>query len=136
MKNRSGFVSNSSSSSFIIAWKSEYDEDDLRLMFKEVCGIPKESPVHGLHEYVFNVFMDNVEYRFDTISDYEEWTKNNCYYVDEFKKYKELLENGFVVRRGEFSTENGSQNPIEYYFASHSFNYTSDDFIIEHDGSY
>ncbi len=136
MKNRNGFVSNSSSSSFVMVWKSEYDEDDLRLMFKEVCAVPKESPLAGLHELVFNTFIDNIENKFDSIKEYEDWTKNNCYYTDEYKQYKDWLDKGLVVRRGEFSTENGSQNPIEYYFANHDFNYSSDDFIIIHEGSY
>jgi len=133
MKSRNGFVSNSSSSSFILAWKGNYDEDDLRIMFKVPCNIPYESPLHGLTEQVFNTFIENMHERFDTIDDYAKWAEENFYMMDEYKEIKSLLENGFTVQMGSFSTDE-AQNPIEYFLASHEFNYSSDDFVIIHDG--
>lgn len=136
MRNRNGFVSNSSSSSFIIAWKPESSEDEIRYLFKTACNVPKESPLSGLHEYVFNTFIDNVDERFDTMEDLTKWADANCYMMDDFKDIKKHLENGLTVWYGKVSTDDGSMNPIEHYLANHDFNYEVDGLIIAHEGKY
>lgn len=135
MKIRNGFVSNSSSSSFVFAWKGDYDEDDLRLMFRVASGVAPESPIFGFTDKIFYAFMENVEDKFDTMQEFIKWTEENCYMLDDFKEIKALLEEGFLVRWGRFSTEDG-YDPIEHFYASHEFNYKSDDLVIIHEGVY
>lgn len=134
MKARSGFVSNSSSSSFVIAWKGEYDEDDLCHLFKKVCGIPKSSPLSGIHESIFNRFMSNIEESFNSIEEYNEWCSKNCYDRDENNEIVKLLNDGFVVRRGSCSSSSGDS--IDYFFSNHAIKYNSDDFAIINAGVY
>ena len=69
MKLRRGFISNSSSSSFIIGSKKELTEPMLYCAFK----INKDTPLKGLLKQIINYIVDNSK----KINSVEEWFKEN-----------------------------------------------------------
>jgi len=101
MKIRSGFVSNSSSSSFIIAFKGNNDE--LRIKLREIFGNPPgENPIKSMPP-IGDVVANNIEE--DPIKTLEEW---DDFYGDwnnpreNHVKFIERLKNGWNIYYGGF----------------------------------
>lgn len=144
MKIRNGFVSNSSSSSFIIATKKElYDLSAEEKML--VFNIEKDSSIAWMAEAIFQT-IENKSHR---IMEFEEWLRDR-YWGDSHsnpnwvqtcleedilaKNVKDLIDKGFFVYTGEF--ENSYQDGIENYLSKHDLNHESENIIIQHTGGF
>lgn len=90
MKTRSGFVSNSSSSSFIIGVKKEVLQDEELLVSKllEIFEITRTSPFFSLLTDVVSYLKNSTYYR--TKEEYFEFLKQDLYLTD--KSEEEVLE--------------------------------------------
>ena len=144
MKIRNGFVSNSSSSSFIIATRKKLC--DLSIEEKMlVFNIEKDSSIAWMAEAIFQT-IENKSHR---IRDFEEWLHDRfwgysnsdpdwvqtCLEENTWaRNVKNLLDKGFFVYTGEF--ENSYQDGIEHYLSNHDLNYESENIIIQHIGGF
>jgi len=126
MKIRDGFVSNSSSSSFIVATKG-IGENDIVIFLEELFAVPENFPIKNLTEQISKCFISNM--RSMPLKEYI-----NYYDPDEDDKWLELFKNGWTLYRGSFSNE--VDDPIEYLLVDTDILYTSDRLIIEHYGGF
>ena len=139
MKIRMGFVSNSSSSSFVIASKGELNvgEESIKNIFK----IDLNSPMFELAKRIINVLIDKSE----EISDFNEWLeeeygsfngsedyKEEVMAYSEVSKIKQLIDNGFSVRKG--SLYNDSGDTLESFLCDDfKFEYEDETLYISND---
>lgn len=139
MKIRSGFVSNSSSSSFIIASKG-----DLFSNIKEAFKLPDNYPLHSLVEGAGKVFIQCLEDGWQKgVSSVEEYlgyledigydVKNLDIDKKEFAKITSWLNEGYTIYFGEFSSE---EVGLESVLCETGLNYFSEKLIITHEGGY
>lgn len=131
MKYRAGFVSNSSSSSFIIAvrGKKELNADDLVELFQ----VPEGSPLRYLASKLAQVALDcankydenEIKYQFgyDSIEDA----------LKDGNKHAELLQKGFTVYSGYASNEDGG---IEAMLCNTPIDFESEDIVFYCEGGY
>jgi len=128
MKIRNGFISNSSSSSFIIAYKKEINEIDF---VKNVLLIPENSPMFNFGKEVFKLFMNNSR----EIKNIDEWIKENFYDEKDYetKEMKKIKDEGFIIKDGSFSNE---EYGLEDYLCNTDLNIKTENFIIIHSGGY
>lgn len=131
MKVRSGFVSNSSSSSFIIATKPGVTVDDLVKSF----GINEKSPFYFVAQEVAELILreDKMtpkeavkylkeDYGYDDVTEHDYW--------DIIEK---AMKKGLEVRIGSASDEDGGTEAV---FCDMDLHYEDDNIIIEKDGGY
>lgn len=107
MKRREGFVSNSSSSSFIVVANSEEDIKKLKLTVK----------------FDLTTFLDSYKGILRTKEEVIEYLKEQCMYYDEevcddSKKMIDAVDNGKLVFIGSFSDDNYNSD-IENYLCNH-----------------
>ena len=122
MKTRNGFVSNSSSTSFLIASKAELTKEKVESLF----GIPEDSPFKELIDKIVNAFYHSLDKPFKAIIEYIRETGDD----DPDEKIQQWFKDGFFVYQGLWSTED---EPMEAMLCETSINYESDDLIIKHD---
>jgi hypothetical protein len=123
MKTRNGFVSNSSSSSFIVGSKTELTKRDAFDLFEISPGAPFGNVIKEIAEEFFNDLgkpytdIESFKDDFDRDEDVEYATK--------------LFNDGFIVYAGSFTTEG---EPAEALLCGMDINYDGVDFRIKHDG--
>ena len=120
MKIRNGFISNSSSTSFVIGVNGAIDYDTVI----ESLKVPKDSPLYPIAEDVANFFVyDTEEISLDDLLDY-------CN-EDEISKLPEVLqkvaENGMNIYKATIYTDG---EDIERLIFTTPFNYSSDKIVI------
>ena len=131
MKIRNGFVSNSSSSSFIIYSKKELDISVLKDLFE----MPEGHPLEDIGDAVAKTFMSNA----DRINSWEEFV-SDFYDEDEAldcggASVKAKLDEGWFMYTGEFSNE-GYDDVMEDYLCDTTLNIDTPNLIIEHEGGF
>jgi hypothetical protein len=124
MKMRNGFVSNSSSSSFIIAYKGDLEEE-LNKALK--LPVPKNYPLRELVMELADAFEVNVD---ETFKDMASYKKGG--YDEDDSEIKELFEKGFTVAIGTFE----DIEAVEALLCNQDIDYKSDTLIIKQDGRY
>jgi hypothetical protein len=137
MKIRTGFVSNSSSSSFIIAFKG--DVKQLKVRLDEVFKLPDSYPLKELVGDVSKTIIKSLEEEYqsgiksmdDFLSYQSEEYGNDINDID--KEQLDLIQKGFTLFPGSFSSEEWG---IEATLCKTKIDYVSDDLIIKAEGGY
>lgn len=122
MKIRAGFVSNSSSTSFLILAK----EDLNRVDFFELMGIEPDSPIADLFEKFYLDVIDSVRTTVDFSTagkqvPAEDWFKGrrgNNLSIHMINKLRDAKQHGLKAYFGTLSSE---ENPIQSFFCTDSF---------------
>lgn len=134
MKVRYGFVSNSSSSSFIIYWKGDLEEE-IKKVFAPVTPDP-DYPVKNLAldiaQGVYNGVKDPRGSK-SALKDYVELYEPEDDDED-FVNMQNKIKDGWKVSMGEFTDE--CSDPIETMLCMADIHYESDSLVIHHDGGY
>jgi len=131
MKIRQGWVSNSSSSSFLIAWR----DGDLVDKLEDALKISRSHPFSGFMREI----AEKVAGSGDEITTEKDLKKFAAeHYIeegdDEYGRMKDLLVEGWSVRVGEWSDDN--YDGIEQFLCNNDFNVDRKDLIVEHSGGY
>lgn len=125
MKIRNGFVSNSSSSSFVIASKKPLSEE----LFMQVLGVPENSPLSTFAKEISKWFVENAKKL--TIKEYLD---KYDYGGDDIPEIvKKAIKKDLTIYAGYAANDDGH---LEEAICNMDFDYESDDFIIEKDGGY
>jgi hypothetical protein len=138
MKVKSDFITNSSSSSFLVLTKGECTQIRLIEIFKELMGTSKLFP--NLANDMANSFRQTMERRtleewledngYESITDYEDNEDND----NEVRILKEKLGVYPFIYSGYFSDEDG--DPIETLLCDAEIDYEDDNIIIYKEGGY
>ena len=128
MKIRNGFVSNSSSSSFIIAFKGKLSEYTLLKAF----GVPNESPLHIVAQEMAKCLLGNCSSPYFDLASYVERCNKDYYAVN--RQILDLMQNGYTVMEGTVSDEEGEVEGMICNFLG--LNYKSPDLVIFKEAGY
>ena len=123
MKIRLDFVTNSSSSSFILGIKGELTKDRLLEVFK----VDPISPLYSFAKDLSQLIVNKANGRWGKI-DIEELISDYGSIEELPEKYKKALDNGMELYR--ISADNDSDG-VEMALYNMVLNYISDDLIIE-----
>lgn len=126
MKIRNGFVSNSSSSSFIIACKG-----NLKDVMKEY-RLDNTSPWASIVNNSINILIENSRKIGSTEKEVIDYLDDEGYDEEDFESLKEYARDGYTIYMGLVSDESG----LEAGLCDMSFNYKSDNLIIEKEEGY
>jgi hypothetical protein len=119
MKVREGFVSNSSSSSFIVAAKGELTE----ALVLQALGVAETSPLYKFAKDIAGLLADAKEMDFEDLAD---WGDDGT--------LKNLIKRGFTVYEG--SASDDDYRSAEAALCEMTINYESDDLVIIKEGGY
>lgn len=119
MKIREGFVSNSSSSSFIVASADPHSrtlEIAIKKDITDLCDGIFQS-IEELDAYYEKERLEHQwsKFKLDTIQKYLEWNGE----TEQYEKMKNYLERGFTVFTGSVSNED--DNPVSYLIYQEGF---------------
>ena len=132
MKLRFGFVSNSSSSSFIIAFNGSKDNLREKLISIFDCPLPDKFPIQSL-ELIGSIVADYIED--DPIKTLEEWDE---FYGDlnnpreNHVRFIERLKSGWTVYYGGFP----DHNSLQRFFCNSDIDYEDEEILIWQEGGY
>ena len=132
MKTRNGFVSNSSTSSFLIAVKG--NKKILEVILRKILEVPIGYPLRGFVEEVCKTIIscDN-DYSFTSTREYLRYLKKEGQNDEGDLEIIDLLGKGYSIYTGSFSDEEGG---MEAFLCNTDLNYKSDDLILRHEGGY
>lgn len=145
MKIRNGFVSNSSSSSFVVIMKNGKKLDKSELM--NIFGVDKKSPLYNFSKDLSNWMVNNLkEY------DIKKLHKEFCYSKEDLtdeEMINDIVENYSSINKEDLekvvsneykyyygSASNDSGNAIEYYLCEATIKVETNDIKIISDGGY
>ena len=124
MKYRNGFVTNSSSTSFIISIKSEFSKES----FMSGIGADGESPMNVIFEDLFDAIDMNKQPIQDAAKNnggVEMLLKKDGYSSETISQVLKLISEGREVYYGELASDGST--PAEIYFCCESFILCEDD---------
>lgn len=129
MKIRNGFVSNSSSSSFVIGYSGEITDEELRERLTNAFGFPDKSFLKSLEESFVNLLMCA------DAEDFDQWIED-CTWGNKTKKdaleqfdLLELYQQNWNFRQGSVSWNEG--DPEEGLLANYGLDYQDDNVFIK-----
>ncbi len=133
MKIRSCLVSNSSSSSFIIATKGELSEDKLKEVITQALKVPTDSPLYYLVDEFTSILSRGTPYTLEELLDEMEYDKPG----DAFRNNPILgkaVKNGFdSFYYGSVGNEDGG---AEEMLCNIGIQYEDDDIVIDKEDGY
>ena len=121
MKIRKGFVTNSSSTSFIISLKEEFSMEN----FMMAIGANGNSPMNKIFEDLFQAIDDDKQNIFEVANEYQEgisvgeFLQKKGFNQDTVKKVEVLLQDGREVYYGRLRSD--GETPSEIFFCCDSF---------------
>lgn len=128
MKFRQDFVTNSSSTSFIISLKDDWNENN----FYKSIGLLDDSALRSIFTELYMAIENNKKEINAYVREYypedetvEIFLSNQKYSNDVIEKVSQLLKDGRTIYYGELSTENG--DIVEAFFSTESFLVCEDD---------
>jgi len=127
MKTRSGFVSNSSSSSFIIAWKG--DDKALERKLHKVFQTPKKGPLRSFAENVIALLLGG-----DVWKTEKAYRKYHCYDDDEELPHADLFKKFGKIRTIRVSNESGESLDEYLYSDGDAFEVKTPTLVIRFEG--
>ena len=130
MKIRKGFVSNSSSSSFIIALKGQNLSANGLL---EAFQVPETSPIFKLAQEMAQVMVDRAQVYDEEEILYNWGFKTLKEAIESGNRQAVLLSKGFSVFSGYASDEDGG---IEAMICNTRIDFESDDIVVYSEGGY
>lgn len=133
MKVRTGLVSNSSSSSFIIATKGELPKGKLKEVVAGALKVPEDSPLYFMAEEMADILSCANSYTLDELIDEMEYDSA----TDAFKYHPiipKALSKGFNnFAYGSVSNEDGGTAEV---LCNIGFNYEDDTILMEKENGY
>jgi hypothetical protein len=135
MKIRNGFVSNSSSSSFILALPKGTTEENIKEMMLSKMQVPKTSIIFGMAEEMAVCFADSVDRPLDIDKEIkdtqkykeEDWAQE---WIKELEGYKEK---GMIVFRGGFCDDGDGAEQLLCYS---NMEIVEENFYFKNEGGY
>ena len=119
MKIRSGLVSNSSSSSFIIAVKGKLDKEAILT----ALGVPQTSPLYSFAENMADALMNAEEMTFQNLA---EWGDDGT--------LRDLIKKGLTIYEG--SASDDDYRSAEAALCDMTIHFDSEDLVIIKEGGY
>jgi hypothetical protein len=128
MKIRNGFVSNSSSSSFIVAVKNGTLKEKLSSLEKEMKLKLKGYPFISIIGDIFSTIEHNAE-KFDFADKIQDFGSEDEFY-ENYPYVKELVKKGYTLYEVEVSSDDYEDMSLYLYNSMDKIEYKSKDLII------
>lgn len=125
VKARNGFISNSSSSSFIIGSKGVLTREKLM----SFLGAKDDSLFKGIIRKMVDTIYENLGKPYWTITEYMKDKDDD----DPSDFIRKLFDDGFIVYSGAFGDQD---DPVETMLCETSINHDSENLVIKHKGGY
>lgn len=130
MKIRAGFVSNSSSTSFLIIAKEDFTPESLR----RLMGVDKASPIAGMFNELYSSFMSSVRTELEMVKISED-ADIKLYVSDERQHLSSHMIDRLNAARGQNVTAylgylDSETSPVETFFCTDSFEEENDQIYI------